>query len=269
MTTATNAAPTRSRETTSPDLLRRILFVEVRDELRAIVREPAAIGFSVLMPVAFFALFVGVFGGQGDTPTQVGTTMLATFGTFGVLSVTLMNPGIGLAADRERGWLRVKRAAAVPFPVTVAAKILAAVPYAVGVIATMTATAFATGRLDATASEVLRLIAVLIGGATAFVPLALAVGAVASSSGAAAILNALLIPMAVASGLWMPLEVLPDWVASLAPGLPAYHLAELAKAQLAGGGGGAHGLALHGLALLVTAAAGAGVFALAYRHARP
>src|SRR5690606_38128518 len=122
------------------------------------------------------ALFVGVFGGDGDTPTEVGTTMLATFGTFGVLSVTLMNPGIGLAADRERGWLRVKRAAAVPFPVTVAAKVLAAVPYAVGVLAAMTATGAAMGRLDVTAPGVLRLVVVLVLGATAFVPLGIAVG---------------------------------------------------------------------------------------------
>lgn len=240
----------------------RVLRVELRDELRAIVREPSALGFSVLMPVAFFALFVGIFGDQGGTPTEVGTTMLATFGTFGVLSVTLMNPGIGLAADRERGWLRVKRAAAVPFPVTVAAKVLAAVPYAVGVMAAMTATGAAMGRLDVTAPGVARLVLVLVVGATAFVPLGLAVGSLASSSAAAAILNAVLIPMAIASGLWMPLEVLPSWVASLAPALPAYHLAELAGAQLSGGGGWEHALAL-----LATLGVGAGIFALAYRRA--
>lgn len=245
-------------------LARRVLAVELRDELRAIIREPSAIGFSVLMPVAFFALFVGVFGGEGDTPTEVGTAMLATFGTFGALSVTLMNPGIGLAADRERGWLRVKRAAAVPFPVTVAAKVLAAVPYTVGVLAAMTATAAAMGRLDVTAPGVLRLVVVLVVGATAFVPLGLAVGSLASITGTAAILNAVLIPMAIASGLWMPFEVLPDWIGTLAPALPAHHLAELARAQLAGTGGWEHALAL-----LATLVVGAGLFALAYRRARP
>ena len=174
--------------------VRRILAVELRDELRAIVREPSAIGFSVLMPVAFFALFVGVFGGEGDTPTEVGTAMLATFGTFGALSVTLMNPGIGLAADRERGWLRVKHRHRSPLPVTVAAKVLAAVPYTVGVLVAMTATAAAMGRLDVTAPGVLRMVAVLVVGATAFVPLGLAVGALGSITGTAAILNAVLDP---------------------------------------------------------------------------
>lgn len=263
MSAVTTTRPVRTTHAEA-GLARRILAVELRDELRAIVREPTAIGFSVLMPVVFFALFVGIFGGEGDTPTEVGTTMLATFGTFGVLSVTLMNPGVGLAADRERGWLRVKRAAAVPFPVTVAAKVLAAVPYAAGVIGVMAATAAAMGRLDVTAPGVLRLVATLVVGALAFVPLGLAVGALASTNAAAAILNAVLIPMAIASGLWMPFEVLPDWIGTLAPALPAYHLSQLAQAQLAGTGGWEHALAL-----LATLGAGAGVFALAYRRARP
>ncbi len=62
----------------------------------------------------------------------------------------------------------------------------------------------------------------------------------------------------------MPFEVLPDWVARLAPALPAYHLSQLAQAQLAGGGGW-----LHALVLLATLVVGAGVFALAYRRSRP
>ena len=263
MNTTDATAPTVVT-TTGSRLLWRVLGVELRDELRAILREPSAIGFSVLMPVAFFALFLGIFGGEGDTPTEVGTTMLATFGTFGVLAVALMNPGIGLAVDRERGWLRVKRAAAVPFPVTVAAKVLASVPYAVAVMVAMVSTAAAMGRLDVTAPGVVRLVVVLVLGSTSFVPFALAVGSLASSNAAAAILNAVLMPMAVASGLWMPLEQLPAWLAGLAPALPAYHLSQLGLAQLDGNAG-----LDHVGALVVTLVVGAGLFAVAYRRRRP
>jgi hypothetical protein len=75
----------------------RILRVELRDELLAIVREPAALFFSMAMPVAFYALFVALWGAEtsGATaiPTTVATSMLATFGTFGVLGVTLRQHG--------------------------------------------------------------------------------------------------------------------------------------------------------------------------------
>lgn len=260
---ATTITPEGHR-TDDRTLLWRILRVEVREQLLAIVREPTAIGFSVVMPVAFFALFLGVFGAEGATPTDVGTQMLATFGTFGVLSVSLMNPGISLAGDRERGWLRVKRAAAVPFPITVVAKVVAATPYAVGVLVAMTATATAMGRLDATGPGVARLVVVLVLGATAFVPIGLAIGSVASMHATSAILNAILLPMAIASGLWMPFSMLPSWVERLAPLLPAYHLSELAQAQLSGGG-----VVDHVLALLATLVAGAALFGVAYRRGRP
>ncbi len=43
----------------------RVFRFEVRDELLGIVREPTALFFSVLLPVAFFALFATMFGGDG------------------------------------------------------------------------------------------------------------------------------------------------------------------------------------------------------------
>lgn len=257
-----HTAPTRDRHDRVPTLP--VLRIEVRDELLAIVREPAALVFSILMPVAFFALFVGIFGGEGSTPGEVGTTMVATFGTFGVLSVTLMNPGIGLAADREVGWLRVKRAASVPLPMTLAAKVSAAVPYAVGVLVAMVASAAAMGRLDAAPMELARLLGVLVVGSLSMVPFSLAIGALASSSATAAILNAVLFPMVIASGLWMPLEILPDVIGTIAQGLPPYHLAQLGLAQLDGGA-----WVGHALFLVATAGVGTVVAGVAYRRMRP
>jgi len=72
----------------------KVFGVEVTDELRGIVREPAALFFSIVMPVAFFALFVSLFGKFSSGGVSAGTSMVATFGAFGVISVVLMNPGI-------------------------------------------------------------------------------------------------------------------------------------------------------------------------------
>lgn len=242
----------------------RLLGVEVLDELRGIVREPAALFFSILMPVGFFALFVSIFGDMSAGSVPAGTRMLATFGTFGVLAVTLMNPGIGVAQDREIGWLRAKRVSAVPIRITLAAKVAAALPYAVGVLVAMTVAAALTGSMQASAGQWLRIAGVLLVGALPFALVALAVGFRASSNAAAAILNAILMPSAVVSGLWMPLEMLPDFFADVARFLPTYHLAQLAVAQLEGGE-----VAGHALALLLTTAAAAGLAALSYRHTRP
>jgi ABC-2 type transport system permease protein len=242
----------------------RVFAVEITDELRGIVREPTALFFSILMPVAFFALFVSIFGGQSSGGTHVGTSMLATFGTYAVLTVTLMNPGITVAQDRERGWLRAKRVSAVPVGVTLAAKVVAALPYAVGVLLAMAATAALTGSLDASAVELLRLGGVLMLGALPFALLGMAIGFQAGSSASSAILTAILMPSAVLSGLWMPLEFLPAFFGHIAQFLPSYHLAQLALAQLRGGP-----VAGHVLFLIATTAVTAALAALSYRHTRP
>ena len=239
----------------------KILAVELRDELYAFVREPAALFFSVLMPVGFFALFAGLYGGEATAAgIPAGTTMLATFGTFGVVGVALLNPGIGVAEDRERGWLRVKRVSPVPVPTTLAAKVVAGLPMALAVFVAMSLTAAALGVFDTGWSTWLMLAAVLLVGSLPFALLGLAAGFMTSGRTAPALLNAVFIPMVIASGLWMPLETLPTFVQSLAPVLPTYHLAQLGMGMLTGDPIGGHVLAL-----AATTVVGAVLAAAAYR----
>ncbi|MFJ8962971.1 ABC transporter permease [Lentzea sp. NPDC102401] len=243
--------------------LGKVFGVEVSDELRGIVREPAALFFSVLMPVGFFALFVSLFGKFSEGGMSAGTTMIATFGAFGVISVVLMNPGLGVAADRDRGWLRAKQVSAVPISVTLVAKVVAALPYAAGVLIAMTATAAVSGALTAPLPALLRVLVVLVAGALPFAMLSLAIGFQVGPGAGAAVLNALLIPTSVVSGLWMPLEIMPAFFRDVAVFLPNYHLAELARAQLTGGPVLSHVLYLIGFAIVASVLA-----AVSYRHAR-
>ncbi len=241
----------------------KVFGVELTDELRGIVREPAALFFSIVMPVAFFALFVSLFGKFSDGGMSAGTSMVATFGAFGVISVVLMNPGIGVAADRERGWLRAKQVSAVPIGVTLAAKVVAALPYAAGVLLAMMTTAAITGSLNASVPALSRMLLVLVLGALPFALLSLAIGFQVGSGAAAAVLNAILIPTAVVSGMWMPLSIMPAFFADIARFLPTYHLSELAKAQLTGAP-----VLTHVLVLLGTTIVTAALAAVSYRHAR-
>jgi ABC-2 type transport system permease protein len=235
-----------------------IFRTEVRDELLSIVREPAALFFTVLMPMAFFALFAAMFGDQGD---GFGVDSLATYGAFGVLSVVLINPGVGLADARERGWLRVKRVDGTPLGVTLSAKVTAALPYAIITLAGITLIARLTaGSLGVV--QVLRVIGVLVLGALPFSLFSLAVGAKVSPNAAVSMLNAVLIPSVILSGLWFPLEMLPTWLGELAVYLPPYHLAQLALAQVEGGAVWGHVAYLVGTAIVGAIAA-----ALAYRSA--
>lgn len=244
-------------------LLGRVFGVELRDELRAIVREPTSLFFGMLMPVGFFVLFNLLYGHDTTQDLSEGTAMVATFGTYGVITVAALQPGIGVAGDRDLGWLRMKRVSAVPIGISLAAKATAALVYGVGALVLMGVAAAAFGTLHATPWELTRLGVVLLLGTIPFTLLSVAVGFQFRTGAAIALLNSVLFPLAVLSGLWIPLQDLPSFVGKIAKFLPTYHLAQLGLAQLGDGRS-----LIHVLALLVTTVAAAGVATVSYRHAR-
>ncbi|MFE5581719.1 ABC transporter permease [Kitasatospora sp. NPDC056531] len=241
----------------------RVFGVELRDELRAIVREPTSLFFSILMPVGFFVLFNLVYGHDTMQGLSAGTAMVATFGTYGVITVAALQPGIGVAQDRDLGWLRMKRVSAVPIGISLAAKATAALLYGVGVLALMGVAAAAFGTLHASAWALLRVAVVLLLGTVPFTLFSVAVGLRFRTGATIALLNAVLFPLAMLSGLWIPIQFLPSAVRHVAEFLPTYHLAQLGLAQLGSGT-----VVIHVLALLITTAVAAAVATMSYRRAR-
>lgn len=244
-------------------MMGRIFAVELRDELRAIVREPTSLFFGILMPVGLFIMFNLLYGHEAAQGLSAGTAMVATFGTYGVITVAALQPGIGVASDRDLGWLRMKRVSAVPIGISLAAKATAALLYGVGVLAVMGIAADAFGTLHASPVALLRLVIVLLLGTIPFTLLSVAVGLRFRTGAAIAILNAVLFPLSILSGLWIPVQFLPKVIGQLANFLPTYHLAQLGLAQLGDGTA-----MIHVLALLITTVVAGGIAAMSYRHAR-
>lgn len=246
-------------------MMGRIFAVELRDELRAIVREPTSLMFGIIMPVGLFIMFNLLYGHQVALAggLSAGTAMVATFGTYGVITVAALQPGIGVASNRDVGWLRMKQVSAVPIGISLLAKAVAALLYGVGVLVLMGVAAAAFGTLHASPGELIRLAIVLLLGTIPFTLLSVAVGLRFRTGSATALLNAFLFPLAILSGLWIPVQFLPKIIGQIAKFLPTYHLAQLGLAQLGDGTS-----MIHILALLITTVVAAGIAALAYRHAR-
>src|SRR5690606_7743784 len=112
-----------------------------------------------------------------------------------------------------------------------------------------------SGTLQASPLQLLRLYVVLSFGAMPFALLGVAVGFLAGPNATTAVLNAILLPAAVVSGLWLPLDLLPDFFGTAAVFLPTYHLAELAVAQFTGTAFTGHLAVLAGWAALLTGVA--------------
>jgi len=204
-----------------------ILATETKYEFLKLVRMPAYVIPTIVFPLMFYAIFGLAFGGRG-AGSSVSTSLIATMGAFGVIGASMFGLGVSVAGERGQGWLTVKRASPMPMITYFGAKVLMAMVFSAIIVALLFLLGFAFGHVRLPAASWLVLAASLVLGAAPFCALGLAIGYLAGPNSAPPIVNMIYLPMAFASGLWMPLSFLPHVVQQIAPALPPYHLAQLA-----------------------------------------
>ena len=207
----------------------RIYYLESKYEFLKLIRLRAYVIFTLMFPLmfyVFFGLLIGRTAPAGEMPLAV--YLLGTYGAFGIIGVALSGFGVGVAVERGLGWLQVKRASPMPPMAHLVARLIVCVVFSAMLIGILYAmgVVFAGVRMPATQWVLLTL--TLLGGTIPFCALGLAVGNFANPNSAPALLNALYLPMAFCSGLWIPLQYLPGFVRDFAPVLPAYHLSQIA-----------------------------------------
>lgn len=203
----------------------RSYLLEARYEFLRLLRTPSFALPSLLFPALFYLLFgVLLNKSNGDAARY----LLATYGVFGVMGVGMFAFGVTVAMEREQGFLVYKRALPMPPGAYLFAKMAMAMLFAT-IISLLLATLAATvGGVDLRLSQWLLLWVVNVAGVLPFAALGLYIGSLVGGQGAPAVVNLLYLPMAFLSGLWLPLKLLPAWIAKLAPLWPSYHHSQIA-----------------------------------------
>jgi ABC-2 type transport system permease protein len=244
--------------------LGRVLIAESKAEFLKVLRLPAFVVPTLFFPVMFYVLFALTFGaGRTAGSLSYSAYMLATYGSFGVMGAALVGVGIGIAMERGQGWLVVKRASPMPPVALFLAKGAMSMIFA-GLIAGLLFMLGATmGGVQMPLARWAGLAVALMLGAVPFCAMGCALGFLAGPNSAPAIANLLYLPMAFASGLWIPIEMLPRVFQKIAPFLPPYHLSQLALGIV---DGTRKGFAMHLGALGVFTAIFVIVGVIAYRR---
>ncbi|HRN61112.1 MAG TPA: ABC transporter permease [Luteimonas sp.] len=225
----------------------RSYLLEAKCEFLRMLREPAFCAPVIAFPALFYLLF-GVLLNRGNP--AAAEYMLASYGVFGVIGAAMFGFGVTIAMDRERGFLRYKRALPTPPGAPLLAKMVMAMLFA-AIISLLLATLAATlGGVSLAPRQWALLFLVNVLGTLPFAAIGLYVGSLVSGSAAPALLNLLYLPMAFLSGLWLPLSMLPDVLSRLAPAWPAWHLGQLALKVVGHDAGGATWLHLLVLAVV-------------------
>jgi len=214
----------------------RVFLVETRMECIRLLRAPSFAVPIILFPLMFYALFGLLLGNSGHPGQEASRYVLATFVAFGAIAPGLFGIGITIALDRDRGLLQLKRALPMPPGIYLVAKMVTSMVFAAVVSIALMLLAAIVGKvvLELVQWATLFILAVL--GVIPFCGMGLMVGTLVKGQAAPAVLNLIYLPMSFLAGIWVPLSVLPHFLAQLAPVWPAYHLAKLAQSVVSGNG---------------------------------
>jgi ABC-2 type transport system permease protein len=231
----------------------RAYALEAKYEFLKLLRMPGYAIPSIAFPAMFYLLFGIMFGRGSVGGVSMPTYLIATYGAFGVIGVSLFGFGVGVAVERGQGWMMLKRASPMPPMALFAAKLAMCTVFAATVVLVLAVIGVTLGQVSMPAATWLRLGTTLVLGAVPFCALGLGLGYLLGPNAAPPVVNLIYLPMSFLSGLWIPLEILPPTVKAIAPFLPAYHLGQLALGGIGAGAGmpaWSHVAALAGFTLL-------------------
>jgi ABC-2 type transport system permease protein len=183
---------------------------------------------TLLMPLIVFSI-VGL--PNIDRPlagVSGGPYVLASFASYAVTAVMLYSFASVIAAERGLRTDVLVRIAPVPYAIVTVAKLVTGVLFCLLSMVSLFTFAWFVGGIHLQAAVLLTLVWRLLLGSLPFVALGFAIGYLAGPASVAAVLNVVYLPMAIASGMFLPLEQLPSLFQTVAPVLPTYRFTRLA-----------------------------------------
>ncbi|WP_046468715.1 ABC transporter permease [Allosalinactinospora lopnorensis] len=188
---------------------------QIRYDLLSQVRNPAAMFFSLGLPLIFLVTFTLIGGDWAET---AGYYTPATM-TIAIVTGTMTNLAITLSYLREYGQLKRLQLLPVPRSALLGSRMAAACVLALAGVAVVAV--FSAAVYDTTPEQPGRLAAAILLLGVAGSVLGVALTAVIPSENAASpIANALVLPLLMISGGFFPLDGAPEWVRTVSSLLP-------------------------------------------------
>jgi ABC-2 type transport system permease protein len=200
---------------------------QFRYDQKAFWRNPASVFFTVMFPVIVFLILAVVFDGE-EVEVRGGVEATSYYVpaimSLAIISATMQTLAMTLVIAREDG--RLKRGRGTPMPpwVFIAGRIGNSIIVALMMLVLLAAIGGLLYGVDVPWGRLPAILLVLVVGAATFCCLGIALtAAIPSQDAAAAIVNALLLPLYFLSGVFIPEDELPDGVIAFADLFPVRH----------------------------------------------
>ena len=204
----------------------KIYVLEAKTEFLKAFRMPAFSIPSLIFPLMFYVFFGLVFNRQGMSG-EMPTYMLATYGVFGIIGPALFGFGVGVAIEKDQGWLALKQCSPMPISAYFFARIITSMQFALIIVLSLFIIGAVFGGVQLTTGQWISTLLMMIIGTLPFCALGLWMGLALKGQTAPAVVNLVYLPMAFLSGLWIPIQLFPQALQYTAWALPPFHLAQL------------------------------------------
>lgn len=200
---------------------------QFRYDQKAFWRNPASVFFTVMFPVIVFLILAVVFNGETVNVrggVEATTYYVPAIMSLSIISATMQTLAMTLVIAREDG--RLKRGRGTPMPpwVFIAGRVGNSIVVALMMLVLLAAIGGALYGVSLPWERLPEILLTLVVGAASFCCLGIALtAAIPSQDAAAAIVNALLLPLYFLSGVFIPEDQLPNGVISFADLFPVRH----------------------------------------------
>jgi ABC-2 type transport system permease protein len=201
----------------------------IRLEILRTLRDPFYLFLAVAVPIGFYLLFAGLFGsGQHAPGTLSGNVeIMIAMAVYGGIWACLVATGPRIAHERSSGWFRhLSLLPIAPWKILVG-RALVAIIFALPAMLLVCGTAVLVHGVRLPAGEWLGAIVLMWIGVWPFALLGIALGYVTNDTTAFGVTYGLYMALSAAGGLWIPPEILPSTMLTVAKTLPTYHAADL------------------------------------------
>lgn len=195
----------------------RLVAAQTRYQIVSFRRIPVAVFFTLGLPLIMLVLFNALFG-SGTVDTPAGSWQASQFYTGGLaaftaVSATFTNLANMVPIRRDEGVIKRWRGTPLPTWTYLAGFILSAVIIAVVGVVLMLVLGVVAYDLDVDPAKVPAAIVTFLVGVGTFAALGMALSSVVkSASSASAAANAIILPLAFVSNIFIPLENPPRWI---------------------------------------------------------
>jgi len=205
-----------------------LVLHQARYDLLGILRDRQARFFTMMLPLIFLVIFVGIFGNNTVGPEHVkaSTYYVPGLTAMAVIAGSFVNLVISVTAQRESGVLKRRRATPVPAWVIIGGRAVTAVAVSAATSAVLLAVGRVAYGVQLPTSTIPAVAVTIIAGSATFCVLGYALStAIGSEDSAQPITQAIMLPLYFISGVFIPNPSLPQWLQDVARVFPVQHLA--------------------------------------------